>query len=128
MDHHIIDSFSPRLHQEWNAEFKGRSLTALKERLHIFEGDWKENPEKYYAKTYVIFQSSGTGKSRLAHEIGKVYLQFPFVFRQAGETGYPPGDSIVSSHLIDYPSSVHTDVRAAAFIAAVCYIGVQSQI
>ena len=112
------------LYQEWNSAFKGRSLTAFKEMLNIYENDWTENPSQYYAKTFVIFQSSGTGKSRLAREAGNFYISFPFVFRKEGETGYPPGDVAIMKHLGDF-SAIHNDIRAGAFIAAVCSVGMQ---
>ena len=114
-----------RLNEQWSTAFKGCSLTALKEMLHIYENDWRANPGAYYAKTFVMFQSSGTGKSRLAHEAGKSYLEFPFVFRKSGDTGYPPGDIAVAKYLEE--SLVHSDIRAAAFISAVFSTGMQMQ-
>jgi len=37
-------------------------------------------------------------KSRLADEKGKRNYQFPFVFRNAGDTTHPPGDTEITDY------------------------------
>jgi len=64
------------------------------------------------------FQTSGTGKYRLAHELGKESLQFTFVFRNQYETGFPYGDDEVVGYFRDL-FFVHPDVRVAGALGAI---------
>jgi hypothetical protein len=61
------------------------------------------------------------GKSRLADEMGKTNFQFPFVFRNPGETGYPPDDTEITDYFrqrSDDPS-----ILVAGFYGALGSIG-----
>jgi len=73
---------------------KNRILHALKQMLNVYDNDWRADPLAYYAKTFVMFQSSETGKLRLAHEAGKSYLAFPLVFPSQVTQVTPPGISL----------------------------------
>lgn len=113
------------LHKQWNGKYHGRSLLALKQLLHKYEDQWRHDSTLYYCKSLVIFQSSGTGKSRLASELGKEHLQVAFTFRKEGETGYPFGDTEITEFFnkLALPGS-NVDLWIAAFLGA---IGVHSK-
>ncbi|KAF4565405.1 hypothetical protein EYR36_001976 [Pleurotus pulmonarius] len=54
----------------------------------------------FYAHYVVLFQSSGTGKSRLVDELAKEILLIPICIRGVS-TGYPPTDAEVRRYLTD---------------------------
>ncbi|KAF8456732.1 hypothetical protein BDZ91DRAFT_523185 [Kalaharituber pfeilii] len=117
---------SVRVHNLWNGEFHGRSLQALKQMLHTYEHQWSKSPQHFYSKSLVMFQSSGTGKSRLADEIGKENFQFSFVFRKQGETGYPPADAEIISYFDNSSDSKYpADTKVASFLGALGMIGLR---
>ena len=116
-----------KLYDHWNNAYCSCSLAALKEVLRRHE---RSAPDPFgtdmYSKTLSIIQSSGTGKSRLADEMGKECFSFPFVFRMEGQTGYPPGDAEVTSYFCGASSQLSglsTPIRVACFLAAVGVTG-----
>lgn len=84
------------LYSQWNTEFYGSALDALKEKIKHEEGLVNKG---LYAKIIPIIQSSGTGRSRLVDELGKEFLSISFVLRLNGESGYPPGDPEITKFI-----------------------------
>jgi hypothetical protein len=86
------------LQRDWNNIYFPHSLAALKILIHEYQ---KLAVEKYYAKTLVFVQSSGTGKSRLVDSFGQVCPMINFILREKGTTGFPPADCEILSFLRD---------------------------
>ncbi|KAF8537876.1 hypothetical protein BDD12DRAFT_929942 [Trichophaea hybrida] len=62
------------------------------------------------------------GKSRVVDELGKKELQFTFVFRKDGDSGYPPGDFEIG----DYFNINNASLAVAAFFGALGTIGLDA--
>lgn len=110
------------LYNHWRDAYQGDSLVSLLKTLDTYEEEWP-NMKKVYAKDLGIIQSSGMGKSRLAHELGNHHFTIPFIFRRRGDNGYPSGDTEVMDFLCnskDFPSS---SGRVLGFFAAVSSMG-----
>ncbi|KAF8458608.1 hypothetical protein BGX38DRAFT_1138686 [Terfezia claveryi] len=120
------DDAAMRLHEYWNGEFQGRSLQALNQMLQENEKQWIISPHTYYTKSLVMFQSSGTGKSRLASEIGNIEFEFSFVFRKEGDTGYPSGDAEITAYFASLSTSEdELDARVGGLFGAMGVIASQ---
>ncbi|KAJ7682506.1 hypothetical protein DFH06DRAFT_296199 [Mycena polygramma] len=67
-----------------------------------------------------VFQSSGSGKSRLLHEVAKIIFTVPMNFRSAADpTGYPPADADARDWFFEIKETmVETKCRYMAFFAA----------
>jgi len=110
------------LYDHWCGSFAGNSLQALQSTIQHYQSNWENAYGWRYSKSINIVQGSGMGKSRLADEMGKRNFQFPFVFRNPGETGYPPGDTEITDYLRQ--SSSHPSILAAGLYAALGSIGI----
>ena len=106
-----IHAVVSQLRQHWTDEYQGQSLAALMDKLSDAEHNWGE--QRFYAKTFNIIQSSGTGKSRLVAELGKEIMTLSFALRKKGETGFPPGDNEIYKFLRS-PSGSNSEVHARA--------------
>jgi hypothetical protein len=116
-----VEHQQKRLYDHWCRTFAGNSLQALQTTVQHYQSNWQIAYAERYSKSINIVQSSGTGKSRLADEMGKTNFQFPFVFRNPGETGYPPGDTEITDYFrqrSDDPS-----ILVAGFYGALGSIG-----
>jgi len=102
-----------QLRQHWTDKYYGQSLAAFRDKLSNAEHHWGE--QEYYAKTFCIVQSSGTGKSRLIEEFGKGVMTMSFALRKEGDTGFPPGDEEIYKFLSSpFSRSVNLEIHARA--------------
>jgi len=111
-----------KLYDHWCGNYGGNSLQALEASIRNYHANWTSDYAISYSKSINIVQSSGMGKSRLADEMGKKNFQFAFVFRNPGDTGYPPGDTEITNYLRQ--SSPDPSILVAALYAAVGSIGI----
>ena len=74
----------------WRTEYRGGYPRLLLNNIRNMSKHWQ--PVQPYAKQVAIIQSSGTGKSRLVHELSKLIFTIPFNLRLADES---PGTSDV---------------------------------
>jgi uncharacterized protein YukE len=109
-----------RLHNHWRDTYVGGSLEGLQATIDHYQKEWTSENVMYYSKAINILQSSGTGKSRLADELGKTNLEFSFVFRNPGDWGYPAGDPEITNYL---RGAAHASILVASFYAAIGTIG-----
>ena len=117
------------LHQQWRAEYQGTSLSAFKEMLAVYQQQWDSNPSEFYSKSVTMVQSSGWGKSRLISEYAKESFTIIYTLRIEGETGYPPGDTEVTSFLRSGPPTMlNAHTRSLALLYGTFDIGRYSDI
>lgn len=96
------------LHEQWNSEYRGPAITALRDQIEAYESlDGSVWDNRYYAKIIPVIQSSGMGKSRLIDQLSKEHVGLSYVLRSNGESGYPPGDVEVTRFLLSFP---HNDI------------------
>ncbi|KAI6002348.1 hypothetical protein EDC04DRAFT_2583821 [Pisolithus marmoratus] len=80
---------------------------------------------RVHASSATIIQSSGTGKSRMAHELATLVFTIPFNLRNPEErngSAYPPEDTMVWKYLCDVSnveSARHGEAGVALFFAHV---------
>ena len=111
-----------KLYDHWCGDYCGTSLQALEASIQDYQTNWRSDYTTNYPKSINIVQSSGMGKSRLADEMGKKNFQFAFIFRNSGDTGYPPCDPEITNYLRQ--GSSHPSILVAALYAAVGSIGI----
>lgn len=80
------------IQKHWNRDYIGPSCESLRDNIREYEVISKHN--KQYSKLLFLFQSSGTGKSRLADEYGKFCPMVTYVLRN-DHSGFPPRDNII---------------------------------
>ena len=78
------------LYKHWRMPYIGKSCDMLQNTIRGYEEIFKR--DQYFSKSILVVQSSGTGKSRLAHEYGKVCPMVTYVVRN-DEYGFPPNNS-----------------------------------
>ncbi|KIX07986.1 uncharacterized protein Z518_02640 [Rhinocladiella mackenziei CBS 650.93] len=98
---HVLTSPQKRaifhaLQKDWNNAYFPHSLVALRDLIRRYQ---LLDVSKYYAKTLVFVQSSGTGKSRLADAFGQLCPMINFILREPGTSGFPPPDKEILSFL-----------------------------
>jgi hypothetical protein len=102
-----VSSHSPRksavlrdLQKDWKNDYFPDSLNALQSLIREYQtlalGD-------YYARTLVLVQSSGMGKSRLVDSFGQECPMINFILREEEATGFPPADPEILSFLRKKP-------------------------
>ncbi len=65
----------------WNTEYQGNNAQLLFDNICNMKD--VSNP---YSNQVSVTQSSGTGKSRMVHELGKLVFTIPFNLRDDAET------------------------------------------
>jgi hypothetical protein len=68
----------------WGTEYHGEYPCLLLNNMSNMSKHWQ--PVQPYAKQVAIIQSSGTGKSRMVHELSKLIFTIPFNLRHADES------------------------------------------
>ncbi|KAF9490348.1 hypothetical protein BDN71DRAFT_1400269, partial [Pleurotus eryngii] len=113
----------------WGQKYYGSACTALWKYICY---NFRPNPEtpltneldntptdSFYAHYAVLFQSSGTGKSRLVDELAKKIFLIPICLRDVSTgTRYPPADVDVRTYLTDRNTRIATYARCWAFMQA----------
>ena len=69
----------------WGTEYRGEYPRLLLDNLCNMSKSWPQ-PVQPYAKQVAIIQSSGTGKSRMVHELSKLIFTIPFNLRLGDES------------------------------------------
>ncbi|KAH8103417.1 hypothetical protein BXZ70DRAFT_925519 [Cristinia sonorae] len=93
--------------------FRGKSHEALYQLLCEYLS--KKN---HYARYTSIIQSSGTGKSRTAIELGKLVLEIYLCLAPEGSTVYPPPDVCLREWLLAKLTQKEVALRMQAYIYA----------
>jgi hypothetical protein len=60
------------LNSSFITDFKGDAVTQFVNNLPVYDRAY--DPAKYYGRTIAIVQSSGTGKSKLMHDLAKTVI------------------------------------------------------
>ena len=68
----------------WRTEYRGGYPRLLLNNIRNMSKHWQ--PVQPYAKQVAIIQSSGTGKSRMVHELSKLIFTIPFNLWLADES------------------------------------------
>lgn len=98
------------LHDKWTGDYLPESLSALRDEIRRNEQRIADGL-KIYAKTLLLVQSTGMGKSRLADKFGETCPMINFTLGQEDYKCYPPVDEEVRSFLCeDMPEQVKTKV------------------
>ncbi|TFY70672.1 hypothetical protein EVG20_g2333 [Dentipellis fragilis] len=76
----------------WQQKYRGTALKAFLRAMQWYEEDYRE--KSHYGRMIAIIQSSGSGKSRLVHELSLNYPVMNVNFRKGTDdtSGWPPGD------------------------------------
>ena len=67
----------------WGTEYRGEYPRLLLNNIRKMSKHWQ--PVQPYGKQVAIIQSSGTGKSRMVHELSKLIFTIPFNLRLGEE-------------------------------------------
>lgn len=98
------------LHDKWTGDYLPESLSALRDEIRR-NGERIADGLKIYAKTLLLVQSTGMGKSRLADKFGETCPMINFTLGREDSKCYPPVDEEVRSFLCeDMPEEVKTKV------------------
>ena len=98
------------LHDKWTGDYLPESLSALRDEIRR-NGQRIADGLKIYAKTLLLVQSTGMGKSRLADKFGETCPMINFTLGREDFKCYPPVDEEVRSFLCeDMPEEVKTKV------------------
>ncbi|KAL0960699.1 hypothetical protein HGRIS_005724 [Hohenbuehelia grisea] len=106
----------------WKEEYRGGAAVAFwnyirynfRPRLGMYPDRAEGRVNAHYV---VLFQSSGTGKSRLVDELSKTVFVIPMCLRN-DSTGFPPADSEVRSYLSNQHDSDATHSHCLAFMCS----------
>jgi hypothetical protein len=85
-------SMAPYVKNDWSNRFLGNSLYTLRTVIRNFEGQEKNEIDRFYSRTLIFLQSSGVGKSRLADTFGQSCPMINYVLREKDAVGFPPAD------------------------------------
>ncbi|EKM49205.1 uncharacterized protein PHACADRAFT_107241, partial [Phanerochaete carnosa HHB-10118-sp] len=100
--------------QAWTADYQGTAPKAFLEYIDTFI-DGRDQ----YARYLSVINSSGTGKSRMLHEVGKLVAHVSFIVREKESTGYPPADIDVRNYFDIVPTSQQAAYsRCVAFLTS----------
>lgn len=87
-----------KLHHKWTREYLPESLDALRDEIRR-NGQRIAGGLQIYARTLLLVQSTGMGKSRLADKFGETCPMINFTLGEANFKCYPPVDGEVRSFL-----------------------------
>lgn len=111
-DNTIDQSILNILHGKWTGDYLPESLNALRDVMRC-NGKRIAEGLKIYAKTLLLVQSTGMGKSRLADKLGETCPMINFTFGKENFKCYPPVDEEVRSFLCEnMPEEAKTAVLA----------------
>lgn len=98
------------LHDKWTGDYLPESLSALRDEIRR-NGQRIADGLRIYARTLLLVQSTGMGKSRLADKFGETCPMINFTLGQEDYKCYPPIDEEVRSFLCeDMPEVIKTKV------------------
>lgn len=100
MDHLKVNQIDQHLRAQEEA------VSACVRLMETIQKYQQESSRQFYSKTIHLLQSSGAGKSRLAHEYGNIAPMVTFVIREPTRSGFPPSDEPVFNFLRSHPDSL----------------------
>lgn len=89
------------LRDHWKKRYLGSACIRLTDTIQEYQ---QESSREFYSKAIHLLQSSGTGKSRLAHEYGNIVPMVTFVIREPTHSAFPPSDEPVFNFLRSHPN------------------------
>ncbi|KAN0062147.1 hypothetical protein ACQY0O_005571 [Thecaphora frezii] len=105
--------------RSFNSDLHGDVVQRFNDTLSDYED--KFDPKKYYGRIIPIVQSSGTGKSRLVHEMRKIWPTLSVTLRTSAndpEGGFPVQDSYAVKYFRQHAEGYNFDLISIAFLAA----------
>ncbi|KAN0063447.1 hypothetical protein ACQY0O_003891 [Thecaphora frezii] len=103
----------------FNSDLHGDVVQRFNDTLSKYED--KFDPKKYYGRIIPIVQSSGTGKSRLVHEMRTIWPTLSVTLRTSANDpagGFPVQDSYAVNFFRKHAQGYHFDLISIAFLAA----------
>ncbi|KAN0062111.1 hypothetical protein ACQY0O_005632 [Thecaphora frezii] len=103
----------------FNSDLHGDVVQRFNDTLSDYEE--KFDPKKYYGRIIPIVQSSGTGKSRLVHEMRKIWPTLSVTLRTSANDpagGFPVQDSYAVKYFRQHAEGYNFDLISIAFLAA----------
>ncbi|KAF8510600.1 hypothetical protein JB92DRAFT_2727559 [Gautieria morchelliformis] len=111
----------------YQTPFLGDAPIFFYKRLLSAEASVKMTTSMLYAKVMPVVQSSGTGKSRMLTELGKMVFTLPVCLRAPSDTGYPPSDKAVYEYFTELGYNVNHDLDMKAHIYLASFIAAANQ-
>ncbi|KAN0060846.1 hypothetical protein ACQY0O_007507 [Thecaphora frezii] len=105
--------------RSFNSDLHGDVVQRFNDTLSKYEA--KFDPKKYYGRIIPIVQSSGTGKSRLVHEMRTIWPTLSVTLRTSAndpEGGFPVQDSYAVNYFRQRAEGDNFDLISIAFLAA----------
>ncbi|KAN0065976.1 hypothetical protein ACQY0O_000002 [Thecaphora frezii] len=105
--------------RSFNSDLHGDVVQRFNDTLSDYED--KFDPKKYYGRIIPIVQSSGTGKSRLVHEMRTIWPTLSVTLRKEAndpEGGFPVQDSYAVNYFRQRAEGDNFDLISIAFLAA----------
>ncbi|KAN0062303.1 hypothetical protein ACQY0O_005183 [Thecaphora frezii] len=105
--------------RSFNSDLHGDVVQRFNDTLSDYEA--KFDPKKYYGRIIPIVQSSGTGKSRLVHEMRKIWPTLSVTLRTSANDpagGFPVQDSYAVEYFRQHAKGPNFDLISIAFLAA----------
>ncbi|KAF8653247.1 hypothetical protein AX14_008313, partial [Amanita brunnescens Koide BX004] len=97
----VMQEIPTYVEKAWGTEYRGEYPRLLLDNIRNMSKSWPQ-PAQPYAKQVAIIQSSGTGKSRMVHELSKLIFTIPFNLRlgdESGEFAFPRPDNAIRDYL-----------------------------
>ncbi|KAN0062160.1 hypothetical protein ACQY0O_005517 [Thecaphora frezii] len=105
--------------RSFNSDLHGDVVQRFNDTLSDYED--KFDPKKYYGRIIPIVQSSGTGKSRLVHEMRTIWPTLSVTLRTSANDpagGFPVQDSYAVNYFRQSAEGYNFDLISIAFLAA----------
>ncbi|KAL0958082.1 hypothetical protein HGRIS_000258 [Hohenbuehelia grisea] len=113
----MIRGFAEAAQKSWSQDFIGDSAAAFWKHI-VRHFSLPAAAETTYVNYIVMFNSSGTGKSRVTDEIAKEHLMIPMCLRGKDTNGYPPPDIAVRDFLLGTTTQGDAYAASIAFFEA----------
>ncbi|KAF8522530.1 hypothetical protein JB92DRAFT_2807319 [Gautieria morchelliformis] len=126
----ILESYKDSLKEltvAYQTPFLGDAPIFFYKRLLSAEASVKMTTSTLYAKVMPVVQSSGTGKSRMLTELGKMVFTLPVCLRAPSDTGYPLSDKAVYEYFTELGYNVNHDLDMKAHIYLASFIAAANQ-
>ncbi|KAF8340879.1 hypothetical protein F5887DRAFT_1225825 [Amanita rubescens] len=95
--------------EAWNIEYQGNNAQLLFDNICNMK-----DVSRPYSNQVSVTQSSGTGKSRMVHELGKLVFTIPFNLRDDAETpggAFPFPDQSIRNYLLAMAGATEVDIK-----------------
>ncbi|KAN0064262.1 hypothetical protein ACQY0O_003429 [Thecaphora frezii] len=101
------------------SDLHGDVVQRFNDALSDYEAEF--DPKAYFGRVIPIVQSSGTGKSRMVHEMRKIWPTLSVTLRRAAHNpggGFPTQDVAAVNYFREQPGGCDYDLITIAFLAA----------